>query len=105
MRVAIVVCTLVACLPAWGQSKDEDLALKVQELYRKAKSKNEVEGITLWCRDKIVAMNFKQHEALMMAAIKQMEQNNIEEANVLLKRAKAVDELSANLGDLVCKRR
>jgi hypothetical protein len=86
-------------------AQSDDFAARVQNSYRKAKTRAEMNSVTMWCKDIIVSMNFKEHDRVMVLAVKAMEANKIEEANTFLKQAKALDELSENLGAIVCKKK
>jgi hypothetical protein len=41
----------------------------------------------------------------MVLALKAMQENKIDDANVFLKQARALDELSDNLGAVLCRRK
>jgi flagellin-specific chaperone FliS len=86
-------------------AQDDDLAVRVQDSYRKAKTKADTDGITMWCKDQIVAMNFKEHDRVMVLALKAMQEDKVEEANIYLKKARVLDELSDNLGAIVCRKK
>jgi hypothetical protein len=101
-------CVISFCLFAFTSSfaaRGDDLAVRVQEAYKKVKTKTEIEGITSWCKDTIVSMNFKEHDRVMVLALKAMQENKIDDANVFLKQARALDELSDNLGAVLCRRK
>jgi hypothetical protein len=84
---------------------DDEFSAGIQAALKKAKSKQEVEGVLMYCRDKIRAMNYRQHNQAMVAGLKAMEKNDVEEANKHLKLAREIDAMSDNLGAIVCKKR
>ena len=103
-KLAVGLALLFIAVAAKGGT-DDDFAAKIQDALRKAKNKQEVESVLMYCRDQIKAMNFKQHNQAMVAGLRAMEKNDIEEANKQLKLARQIDELSDNLGAVMCKRR
>ncbi|WP_439926193.1 hypothetical protein [Nitrobacter sp. JJSN] len=103
-KLVIGLALLLITVAANGETTD-DFTAKMQGALRKAKNKQEVESVLMYCRAQIRAMNFKQHDQAMVAGLKAMEKNDIEEANKQLKRAREIDELSDNLGAVACRKR
>ncbi len=105
MRCILALCLMVAT-SAWAQNgppNQEEILQRTREGFRTAKTKQAIEGVTMWCRDSINSLNFRETEQLMLKAIKLMEANQLEEANILLKRVNTIKEFSDNLGKIVCK--
>lgn len=76
---------------------------RVKQAYHDAKNDEETASVTMWCKEMVKSFNFKDYDKAMTAAIKAMEANKTDEANEFMKRANALDELSRNLSNLVCK--
>jgi len=104
MRLLTIAFVIIGALTARA-SAEEDLAAEVQKSLRAAKNPKEVASVLAYCRDKIFAMNFKEHDRFMVLGLKSMQENKVEEANVYLKQARQLDELSDNLSALVCRKR
>jgi hypothetical protein len=105
---ALVILFLIA-FPSWAtaQSKpstQEEIISRTREGFRNAKTKEAVEGVTLWCRDSIKAMDFKTRDRLMVEAVKLMEAGKLAEANQRLKTVGDMEEIAASLARLVCNR-
>lgn len=107
MRYFLALSFLILVVPASAQKgalSQEEIIERTREAFRTAKTKEEVEGVTLWCRDAINSLSFKDYERLMLQSIKLMEANQLEDANALLKRANTVKEIYDNLGKMVCQK-
>ena len=103
-RVGIgILSALLAVGAAQAQDDEAKIASKVQEEYKNAKTKDEVEGITLYCKDKIKSLTFKERNFAMVLAIKYLETNRVAEARGLLKRVRELEEHSDNRGAVICK--
>ena len=103
MRYVVALAVFVIA-PAYAQSPGDNFVAKVQEEYRKAKNAGEVASITAYCKARISSFSFLERDALSVQAIKLLEANKIEEANVLFKKVNELEELDANLGNMVCKK-
>jgi hypothetical protein len=90
--------------PAYAQnSAPSDFVLKMQEEYRRAKNSKEVASITAYCKAKVSSFTFKERDGLSVKAIKLLEADNVDEANVLFKRVNSLEELDENLAKMICK--
>jgi hypothetical protein len=103
MRYAIVLALFVFA-PVYAQTAADNFAIKVQEEYRKAKNAEEVASVTTHCKARISSFSFKERDALSVQAIKLLEANKIEEANVLFRKVNALEESDVNLGEKVCRK-
>jgi hypothetical protein len=91
---------------ASAQAPTEDqsnLPKKVQELFQKAKTAKEVEGIKLWCKDMVATFSFRQRDGLMVQALALMKLGKIDEANTLLRQVNSLKDLDENLGNVICR--
>lgn len=106
MRRNTVIIVALVCFGVAGAAtaQSDGFAAKVQESYRKAKNKREIESVTMWCKAQIRAANFPEHNRVMVLALKAIQDNKVEEANNFLKQARALDDLTDNVGALTCRR-
>src|SRR5258708_7061509 len=106
MRYLFVLALFLApSLVQAGNASTDNFALKMQDEYRKAKNQEEVASITAYCKAKIGSLSFKERDALSVQAIKLLEANKVDEANVLFKKVNSLEELDENLGKMVCKKK
>jgi hypothetical protein len=103
MRYTFALAVFVIA-PAYAQSPADKFVAKVQEEYRKAKNAGEVASITTYCKARISSFSLLERNALSVEAVKLLEANKIEEANVLFKKVNELEELDTNLGNMVCKK-
>jgi hypothetical protein len=104
MRYVVALAVFVIA-PAYAQSPGDVFVAKVQEEYHKAKNAEEIASITNFCKARIRSFSFKERDALSVEAIKLLEANKIEEANVLFRKVNSLEELDENLGKMVCKKK
>jgi hypothetical protein len=103
MRYVVALAVFVIA-PAYAQSAGDKFIAKVQEEYRNAKTAREVASITTYCKARISSFSFLERDALSVQAVKLLEDNKIEEANVLFRKINELEELDVNLGETVCKK-
>jgi hypothetical protein len=104
--VGLMGLLLLSAFPAFAQSPSSDEFMKqIQHSFRTAKNPDEVESIKMYCRARIGSLSFRERDQLTVRAIKLMEANEIDQANVLLKRVNSLEELDANLSAMICKPR
>src|SRR5437879_4417312 len=85
---------LLAAIPAYAQdAATTKFVARIQESYRTAKNDEEVKSVTAYCNAKIGSLSFKERDRLSVQAIKLLEANKVEEANVLFKRVNDLEEL------------
>ena len=96
-----------ATMPAMAQNQklltQDDIIKRAREDFQKAKTKEAVESITMWCTDTLDSLNFHERDRLMAQSIKLLEAKKGDEAAALIKRGKAIEELNKNLASLVCR--
>lgn len=100
--VALALLVVPSGLSAQSEASQEFI-LRVKEAYRTAKSPKETASVTMWCKATVKSFSFKEYNEAMTAGIRLMGNDKIDEANTYLKRANDLDEMSANLGKLICK--
>jgi hypothetical protein len=100
----VVALAVFAIAPAYAQSPGEKFVAKVQEEYRKAKNADEVASVTAYCKARISSFSFEERDALSVQAVKLLEANKIEEANVLFRKVNSLEDLDDDLGKTVCKK-
>jgi type II secretory pathway component PulK len=105
MRSVIVLLgLLMASTVAQTQTpSQDDIVRRTREALETAQTKEAVEGVKSWCVDSIRSLNFREHERLTLEAIKLMEDDKIEEANLQLRKINALKELADNLAEIVCR--
>lgn len=111
MNKQIILCVFIPLIalivPVEAQNiadrRPEDIVLKIDKAYKKAKSIKEVEGIELYCRYSIEALSFKERDRLAVKAVTAMEQGRVQEANDCLSQLNALKELDRNIADLSCQ--
>jgi len=104
MRYRLGLVGLLAAIPAYAQdAATTAFVARIQESYRNAKNDEEVKSVTAYCIAMISSLSFKERDRLSVQAIKLLEENKVERANVLFKRVNDLEELDQNLGKMVCK--
>jgi hypothetical protein len=103
--LALVACVLATSALAQqkGPPTQEEILARTREAYRTAKTKQAREGVQMWCTDSIKSLNFRETEKLMLEAVKFMEADDLEEANIRLTRVNQIKDISANLAKMVCR--
>jgi hypothetical protein len=103
--VLIGAAFLLATLPsmAAAPSSQDDVIKRTQEAFRKAKTPKDIASIKAYCEDSLATFSFPERNKLMVQAIKLMEADKLDEANVLKKRVNSIEELDETLAKMVCK--
>jgi hypothetical protein len=104
-----LVLALLLMTPAHSQTAGlptvNEVALRAQEAFGKAKDASEVESIKAWCKASIRGESAAQRIVLIQQMRKLIEADKPQEANVLLDKMKSLDEQDENMVALVCKPR
>jgi len=108
MRTGIVVALTLALFAPSASAQtqlpnQDEIIQRTRNAFKNAKTKEEVEGVKLWCADSIRALDFKSQDRLMVEAIKLMETGKIDEANARLKTVSDMKDLADNLARIVCR--
>ena len=98
---------LIVSAPAGfaGNQTADDIVARAHKSFSTAKNVEEIESIKMWCLANLASLSFPERNRLLSRSLDLMKENKIEEANDLIKRVHALEDLDKNLRKLACKPR
>jgi hypothetical protein len=107
--LVLAVLTLTLMSPARSQTEGvltvNDVALKAQDAFRKAKTASDTESVKSWCTASIKGASAAQRITFIKQMKTLIEADKPREANLALEKMKSLDEQDENMVSLVCNPR